>query len=144
MSSSLPQADLEAYLDEALPAEDMARVEKALREDRGLVDRLAAIHARRNAGVHSLGEIWRRHRLTCPAREQLGSYLLGALTDEVSQYIAFHLDVVGCRYCQANLEDLKNQQAGEREAAQTRRRKYFQSSAGYLRRGDAKKGARGK
>jgi hypothetical protein len=127
------QADLEAYLDEALPAEEMSRIEQALRSDRELVRRLAQIHARRNAGVHSLGEVWRRHRLSCPPRQQLGSLLLGALDEGTACYVRFHLDVVGCRYCQANLADLQQQQAEAPEAVQTRRRKYFQSSAGYLR-----------
>jgi hypothetical protein len=127
------QADLEAYLDEALLPEEMARIEKALREDRQLLRRLTAIHARRNAGVHSLGEIWRRGRLSCPSREQLGSFLLGAMAQEVGDYISFHLEMVGCRYCQANLADLKRQQAEARQAVQARQRKYFQSSAGYLR-----------
>ena len=125
-------SDLDAYLDEALPAEEMARIEKALREDRVLVRQLAVILARRDAGVHSLGEIWRRARLSCPSREQLGSLLLGALPEELAEYVRFHLDVVGCRLCQANLADLRNQQAEPAQAAETRRRRYFQSSAGYL------------
>ena len=134
MTTTFPESDLEAYLDEALPAEEMCRLEKALRNDHTLVRRLSAIHGRRNAGVHSLGEIWRRGRLSCPSREQLGSYLLRALPDDAAIYIAFHLDAVGCRWCQANLADLENQQAEAGEMAQTRRRRYFQSSAGYLRR----------
>jgi hypothetical protein len=128
------QSDLEAYLDEALPAVEMARIEKAARNDPALREQLASIHARRNAGVHSLGEIWRRHRLSCPAREQLGSLLLGALPVDFARYVAFHVEVVGCRYCQANLADLRTQQQAEAEqAAQVRRRAYLKSSAGYLR-----------
>jgi len=133
LAEPLRQSDLEAYLDEALAPEEMARIEKALRKDPERVRQLAAINARRDAGVHSLGEIWRRHRITCPPRQQLGSYLLGVLPKEEEEYIAFHLEVVGCRYCQANLTDLKKQQAEAREIADTRRRRYFQSSAGYLR-----------
>lgn len=128
------QADLEAYLDEALPPEEMARIEQALRDRPELRERLAAINARRDTGVHSLGAIWRRHRLSCLSREQLGSYLLGTLPPEVAGYVAFHLETVGCRCCQANLADLEKQQAEVPEVAATRRRKYFQSSAGYLRR----------
>jgi hypothetical protein len=131
-------ADLHAYLDEALPAETMAAMEDALRHDPQLTAQLAEIIARRDAGVHSLGDIWRRHRLSCPAREQLGSHLLGILSDEESAYVAFHLDTIGCRYCQANFDDLKSQHV--ESAAQivtdrtaSRRRKYFQSSAGHLR-----------
>jgi hypothetical protein len=134
MTAPLKDSDLELYLDEALPAEEMARIEQALRTDRLLAERLAAINARRDSGVHSLGEIWRRHRLSCPTRQQLGSHLLGAISAEWQNYIVFHLETVGCRYCQANLADLKRQQAESSEVVQTRRRKYFQSSAGYLRR----------
>lgn len=132
MAASFSQSDLEAFLDEALPPEDMARIEKALRKDPTLARRLAAINGRRDAGIHSVGAIWRRHRLSCPTREQLGSYLLGILPQEAADYVGFHLELVGCRYCQANRRDLERQQAEARVAAQSRRRKYFQSSAGYL------------
>ncbi len=133
MTTRLSQSELEAYLDEALPPAEMARIEKALREDASLVAGMSAIHARRNAGVHSLGEIWRQGRLSCPSRDQLGSFLLGVLPEEPADYIRFHLEVAGCRYCLANLDDLKSQQTEGRETTQTRRRRYFQTSAGYLR-----------
>ncbi|MGD0898358.1 MAG: hypothetical protein ABR915_11020 [Thermoguttaceae bacterium] len=132
MTSPLRQADLEAYLDEALPAEEMAETEKALRDAPELVRRLSEIHARRDSGVFSLGEVWRRHRLSCPSREQLGSFLLGVLPEETAHYVTFHLEVVGCRYCQANVADLTSREAEAGESVQRRRSKYFQSSAGYL------------
>ena len=135
MTAPFRQPDLEAYLDEALPVEEMARIEKALRDDPALARQLAAILARRDSGVISLGEVWRRHRLSCPPRQELGSFLLGVLPDDAAQYVTFHVDVVGCRYCQANLADLKNQQAETQAVAENRRRKYFQSSAGHLKRG---------
>ncbi len=135
MPKTYSQAELEAYLDEALPPEQMALVEQALRRDAKLAHQLATINARRDAGVHSLGEIWRRHRLSCPTREQLGSFLLGVLPGEPGEYVGFHVEVIGCRVCRANLTDLQKQQAETADAVQTRRRKYFQSSAGYLRPG---------
>jgi anti-sigma factor RsiW len=135
MTSSFHQSDLEAYLDEALPSEEMARIEKAVRGDPALAGQLASVHARRSAGVHSLGEIWRQHRLSCPTREQLENSLRGALPEALARYIAFHVEVAGCRYCQANLADLQRQQGQADRAAQLRRRKYFQSSAGYLQKG---------
>jgi len=127
------ESDLEAYLDEALPPEEMAAVEHALRKDRKLAETLSAILARRGSGAHSLGEIWREHRLSCPTREQLGSFLLGALPEALAQHIAVHLRDSGCRYCQASLADLEAQQAESNQNAQTRRNKFFQSSAGYLK-----------
>jgi hypothetical protein len=130
---SFRPSDLEAYLDEALPPDEMARIERAARDDRSLTKQLALIHARRGAGVHSLGEIWRQHRLSCPPREQLGSFLLGVLPEALAGYIAFHVETAGCRYCRANLIDLKTQQAHADQAAEVRRRKYLQSSAGLLK-----------
>jgi hypothetical protein len=106
-----------------------------LRADSALMARLSAVSQRRDAGQHSLGEIWRRHRLSCPSREELGSLLLGALSDSVADYVRFHVESVGCRICEANLADLRAQQAEMDRASEARRRKYFQSSAGYLRRG---------
>jgi len=135
MADPFRQGDLDAYLDEALPVEEMTRIEKALRDEPLLARQLAAILARRDSGVISLGEVWRRHRLSCPTRQELGSFLLGVLPDDAAQYVAFHVDLVGCRYCQANVADLKNQQAEAQATAQDRRRKYFQSSAGHLRQG---------
>lgn len=126
------QSDLEAYLDEALAPEVMADVEASLRDQPALLQQLAAINGRRDAGLHTLGEIWRRNRVSCPSREQLGSYLLKAIDAEFAGYIEFHLDQVGCRFCLANLKDLQRQQEESKDEKSSRRRKYFDSSAGYL------------
>ncbi|HEV3007256.1 MAG TPA: hypothetical protein VGX78_22490, partial [Pirellulales bacterium] len=72
--------------------------------------------------------------LTCPTRNELGSFLLGVLPDQHAAYIRFHLQEAGCRYCQANHDDLQRQQAEAADSGRQRRRKYFESSAGYLRR----------
>jgi hypothetical protein len=133
MTPALSQSDLEAYLDEALPVAEMARIEQALRDDAKLAERLAGINGRRDAGIHTVGEIWRRHRLTCPTREQLGSYLLRVGDADLAAFIRFHLEVSGCRTCQANLDDLKTRQTDEPGSVDRRRKKYFQSSAGHLR-----------
>lgn len=130
--SEYTESELEAYLEEGLVPDEMAAIEAALRSDEELSRRLAAINARRDAGVHTLGEIWRRHRVSCPTREQLGSYLLGVLSDEQSAYIKFHMEKIGCRYCQANMDDMRRQQEEAAEVVVNRRSKYFQSSAGYL------------
>ena len=98
---------LRSYLADSLPAEEMARVEKSLRDSSELRARLEDV--RQNKGdpnIHTLGAIWRRGRLTCPTRQQLGSYLLDALDPELGDYLKFHLEVVECPFCQANLADL--------------------------------------
>ena len=129
----ITQADLQAYLDEALAPEEMAALEMELRKRPELLKQLTAINARRDAGLHSVGEIWRRQRLSCPTREQLGSFLLGVLESGQAEYIVFHLEKIGCRLCQANVADLRRQQEETGDTVKARRTKYFQSTAGHLR-----------
>ena len=124
---------LHAYLDDALTEPEMARVEQALRDTAELRSRLKVVLQERDRGEHSIGAIWRRERLTCATREQLGSYLLGVLDPDHQSYLDFHLQTVGCPFCQANLTDLQAQQAAAPKAEQ-RRRRFFQSSAGLLKR----------
>jgi len=133
MPHSYSEAQLEAYLDEALPADLMSNMEQDFRRQPELIERLSRIIGRRDAGVHTLGAIWRRKRLTCPSREELGTFLLEVLEEEFSAYIRFHIETVGCRYCQANLADLQARQEETESNHELRRHRYFQSSAGYLR-----------
>ncbi|WP_182868556.1 hypothetical protein [Stieleria mannarensis] len=123
-------AELVAFLDEALSDERATELEQQLRDDAELRERLIAVRGRETAGLHTLGAIWRRGRLSCPSREDLGQYLLETLPEEQSGYIRFHLETVQCRYCQANLADLIA--ASDADRSLVRRRKYFQTSAGYL------------
>ena len=124
--------DLLAYLDEMLPAERMTVVEADLRQDEALRLRVAALSRRRDQGIHSVGEIWRRRRLSCPTRKQLGSFLLGTLEPSLAEYVEFHLRSAGCRICAANLDDLERSTRPGAESTD-RRRRFFESSAGHLR-----------
>lgn len=60
----------------------------------------------------TVAHVWRKYRLTCLKRSTLGSYLLGILEDPWLSYTQFHLDVVGCPICLANLQDLQDEQTG--------------------------------
>lgn len=131
--STVSNDDLLAYLDELLPVERMADIERHLRSSKRLQQHAAELARRRDQGAHSVGAIWRRGRLSCPTRGQLGSYLLGALDDAMYDYVTFHLQTIGCRFCAANLQDLEHASQNQPEQAQ-RRQRYFQSSAGQLRR----------
>ncbi|QDV53219.1 hypothetical protein [Gimesia fumaroli] len=130
--SPFTDQELLAYLDESLSIELMSQVESALRHSDTLRVRLASLSLQRNEGVHSVGEIWRRNRLSCPSRSQLGGYLLETLSPDYLKFVEFHLNQTGCRYCAANLEDLKAGLSKASNETERRRQKYFQSSAGYL------------
>lgn len=129
----ITREQLAAYLDDALSEAETAQVEQALREAEPLRRQLRTLLQERDRGDHSLGAIWRRQRLSCPTREQLGSFLLGALDAEWRDYINFHLHTIGCSFCLANLADLQALQKEPAGKARDRRRRFFQSSAGYLK-----------
>ncbi|MEZ5943012.1 MAG: hypothetical protein R3C18_16585 [Planctomycetaceae bacterium] len=135
MENHISNADLLAYLDEMLTEERSAEVEQLLRETPQLQERLLELTRNRDTGQRSIGEVWRRHGLSCPSRSELTSYVLSILEPARADYIAFHLDQVGCRVCQANLDDLKSlqQTLTESPESETRRSRYFESSAGLLR-----------
>ena len=95
--------------------------------------RAAGLISERDQGTLTVGEVWRRHHLSCPGRHELGSYLLGASDEGASEYIRFHLDTIGCRTCQANIEDLRQAQATTPETIE-RRQRIFASSVSRLKR----------
>ena len=130
---------LHGYLDDALSDAEIAHVEQSLRESEALRRLLRVVIQERDRGEHSVGAIWRRQRLSCPSREQLGSYLLQVLEHPMLDYIDFHLRTIACPYCLANLADLQSLQKEPPPKTQERRRKFFESSAGYLHVGKDKK-----
>ena len=129
---AITDQQLLGYLDEMLPADQMTAVEKLLRDSESLRRRPARLPRRRDDGLHSVGETWRRLGLSCPSRSRLGSYLLGTLDKPMCDYIEFHVRTIGCRICSANLSDLE-QSLDKSPDTPARRRKFFQSSAGYLK-----------
>src|SRR5438105_3285056 len=79
-----------------------------------------------------LSDVWEEYRPSCPKRSTLGGYLLGTLEQPWHGYIEFHVQRLGCRFCNANLEDLRRQTPAEAEPF---RHRVMQSSAGFFRRG---------
>ena len=96
--TEITREQLHAYLDDALTDAETARVEQALRSSEPLRRALRLAMQERDRGDHSLGAVWRRERLSCPAREQLGSYLLQVLDDAQQDYIDFHIKTVACPF----------------------------------------------
>jgi RNA polymerase sigma factor (sigma-70 family) len=79
-----------------------------------------------------LTEVWEHERLTCPKRSTIGRQLLGTLEDPWNQYVAFHLDTLGCRFCRANADDLRDA-AAKQDAKTPASEKLFQSTIGFFR-----------
>jgi len=79
----------------------------------------------------TVARVWREHRLTCLKRSTLGSFLVGAIDDPWRSYTQFHLDVVACPMCLANLADLQTEEEPLTGGIDTER--MFTSSVGFLR-----------
>lgn len=77
-------------------------------------------------------EVWEDLRPSCPKRSTVGAYVLGTLEAGWSEYVDFHLHQLGCRFCLANLEDLRRQVA--RREGQALQRRIMKSTVGFLRR----------
>jgi hypothetical protein len=77
-----------------------------------------------------LSDIWELQRFSCPKRSTIGSYLLGTADDQWHKYIDFHLNTLGCRFCRANIEDIKLQNAKKQNMHLQNR--IMESTAGFL------------
>jgi hypothetical protein len=130
--TKISREQLDAYLDDALSDSEIAQVEQCLRDSEPMRRMLQALMQDRDRGEHSIGAIWRRERLSCPTREQIGSYVLQVLEPGFQDYIDFHIHVIGCPFCGANLADLKMLQEELPPQTKERRKRFFESSAGYL------------
>jgi len=79
-----------------------------------------------------LTDLWEYYRFSCPKRNTIGAYMLGTLEPDWHKYVEFHIKVLGCRFCQANLDDLQSQsQETQQEAFQAR---IMESTIGFLSR----------
>jgi hypothetical protein len=77
-----------------------------------------------------LTEVWEEQRFTCPKRSTIGRFLLGTLEGAWGEYVDFHLNKLGCRFCQANVQDL--QKSDEQQETKTRQR-IFESTVGFFK-----------
>ena len=136
-AADFTDAQLIAFLDEELAPDLSSRLETALRDQPPLRQRLTVLRGQNLAGLHTIGAIWRRQRLSCPDRTELTKFLCGESSSTDADYIRFHLVEIHCRVCNANVDDLKqtigDQQDSAPQDSKARRGRLFESSAGHLR-----------
>jgi hypothetical protein len=132
ITPTISREQMHAYLDDALNEAETAQIERLLRESEELRQALRLVMQERDRGEHSLGAIWRRERLTCPSREQLGSYLLEVLDDAEMTYYRFHLETIACPYCVANLADLQARQQQSDSHVKERQKRIARAGANLL------------
>lgn len=77
-----------------------------------------------------LTEVWEMNRFTCPKRSTIGRFVLGTLDGEWGEYVAFHVNRLGCRFCQANLNDLQKPDEPGQEPV---RQRIYESTIGFFK-----------
>ena len=60
--------------------------------------------------------LWTERRVSCPSRHWIARWLDGALAPEVARFMAFHVDELGCEWCEANRDDLMRAKEEGRDA----------------------------
>jgi hypothetical protein len=130
---AITRSVIESYLHDALPPEQAATVEKAIREQPSLLALVSQVRRESDFGEHSVGAIWKRERLSCPTREKLAMLLDDVLDDDYAEYVKSHIKVVGCHVCQSVLDDLHHLRAEPTAPRAARRKRIADSSAGILR-----------
>jgi RNA polymerase sigma factor (sigma-70 family) len=78
-----------------------------------------------------LSEVWQAMRLSCPKRSTIGAHLLGTLDQDWHDYVDFHLNALGCHFCRANLDDLKQKNAEDNNPRALHTR-IMESTIGFL------------
>ncbi len=63
----------------------------------------------------SIALVWKQERVSCPHRDLLEAYHYGSLDEQEADFVRFHLDRVGCPWCSANLEDIRELSKAESE-----------------------------
>jgi RNA polymerase sigma factor (sigma-70 family) len=79
-----------------------------------------------------LTAIWEEQRFTCPKRSTIGRFLLGTLEEPWNEYVEFHVNRLGCKFCRANVDDLKK---GTEEEQRKVHQRIFESTIGFFRPG---------
>lgn len=128
--SSIPtDEELLAFLDERMEAAASRELERQLRTSVELQRRALRLIGERDSLGLSLGDVWRRHRVSCPGDALWQDYRNGVLSAGWNDYLEFHLRTIGCRTCQATLDSL-----AESSPEESRRlsRRVFTSTVGRL------------
>ena len=51
-------------------------------------------------------QVWRERRVSCPARHWIARHVSGTLDEGPDSFVRFHIEEMGCHWCEANRDDL--------------------------------------
>ncbi len=78
----------------------------------------------------SLHQVWENLRPSCPKRTTLGKFSLQLLPNDWTDFVHFHVELIGCSYCRANLFEMEAE--SEESTSEDFSQQLFQSTIGFL------------
>ena len=78
-----------------------------------------------------LTRVWEAKRPSCPKRTTIGKFVLGTLDSPWHDYVDFHINSLGCRFCKANFDDLVSETSAPDTSSACQR--IIQSTIGFLK-----------
>ena len=106
----------------------LKRLRSALAEE---IDSIGEEATFKSSLLPSLHQVWENQRPSCPKRTTLGKFSLEILPPDWTDFVAFHVQQLGCSYCKANLAELE--QAADSDVSATTSQQLFQSTIGFLK-----------
>src|SRR5262249_54570978 len=77
-----------------------------------------------------LTHVWQQNGFTCRNRRTIGGSLLGTLEGTWKEYVDFHVNKLGCKFCRANVDDIQKATEAEQKKVQQR---IFDSTIGFFK-----------
>jgi RNA polymerase sigma factor (sigma-70 family) len=74
--------------------------------------------------------VWESERPSCPKRTTLGKFTLGILPQRWTEYVSFHVETLGCSFCNANLDEFRSDSSPDQQ--DDIRERLFQSTIGFF------------
>jgi len=83
-----------------------------------------------NHSTNLLATVWKSMRPSCPKRTTLGKYTLRILPPDWDDFVQFHVETLGCTFCNANLAELRV--TSEAPELTRQHNRFFNSTIGFL------------
>ncbi len=107
-------------------------LERLARSVRSSISNLSAAPEEVLIASDMLTSVWETMRPSCSKRTTLGKYTLRILPCEWEDFVRFHVETLGCTFCNANLVDLSV--TSESTAKPSQHLRLFHSTIGFLKR----------
>ncbi len=107
-------------------------IDRLAKSIRSVTDEYSSESPSDSTATNLLTTVWEAMRPSCPKRTTLGKYTLRILPDDWNDFVKYHVETLGCTFCNANLVELETTSISSDFEIQ--RDRLFSSTIGFLAR----------